>query len=62
MSKKTPSPNDQRANTLNPNNPAHRAAQNNRANQLNPNNPAYHAARTGGGDRPARPAPRGGQG
>lgn len=38
---KSPSPNDQRANVLNPNTPAHRAAQNNHANQLNPNNPAY---------------------
>ena len=34
-----PRPNDQRANTLNPNNAAHKAAQDNRANQLNPNHP-----------------------
>ena len=27
-----------RANTLNPNNPAHKAANDNRSNQLNPNN------------------------
>jgi hypothetical protein len=30
--------NDQRSNTQNPNNPAHKAAGDNRANQLNPNN------------------------
>jgi len=37
MAKKTPSPNDNRSNTKNPNNPAHKAAQDNRANQKNPN-------------------------
>lgn len=40
MSKRStrqPSPNDQRSNTLNPNNPAYKAARDNRANQLNPN-------------------------
>ena len=39
------SANDDRSNTLNPNNPAHRAAQNNRANQLNPNSQAYRSSR-----------------
>lgn len=33
----TPTPNDQRSNVKNPNNPAHKANQDNRANQLNPN-------------------------
>ncbi len=37
--------NDDRWNTLNPNNPAHRAAHDNRANQLNPNSPAYQSSR-----------------
>ena len=35
--KKPPSPNDQRSNVKNPNNPAFKKAQDNRANQLNPN-------------------------
>ena len=37
--------NDDRSNTMNPNNPAHRAAHDNRANQLNPNSPAYRSSR-----------------
>ena len=40
MSKKgktPPSPNDQRSNAKNPNNPAHKQAGDNRSNQLNPN-------------------------
>ena len=37
--------NDDRSNTLNPNNPAHRAAHDNRANQLNPNSEAYRSSR-----------------
>jgi hypothetical protein len=38
MTKKSPpSPNDQRSNVKNPNNPAHQAARDNRSNQLNPN-------------------------
>lgn len=41
---KTPTPNDQRSNVKNPNNPAHKANQDNRANQLNPN----HAPTKGG--------------
>ena len=39
-----PSPNDQRSNVKNPNNPASHAASDNRSNQMNPNNPAYRAA------------------
>ena len=33
-----PTPNDQRSNVKNPNNPAQKSAQGNRSNQLNPNN------------------------
>lgn len=33
----TPTPNDQRSDVKNPNNPANKSAQDNRANQLNPN-------------------------
>lgn len=35
------SPNDDRSDTLNPNNPAYDDARDNRADQLNPNNPSY---------------------
>lgn len=41
---KQASPNDQRSNVKNPNNPAHKAARDNRANQKNPN----HAPTKGG--------------
>ena len=34
-------PHAHRSNTLNPNNPAFKAAADNRSNQLNPNNPIY---------------------
>jgi len=34
-------PNDDRANSKNPNNPAYEASINNRLNQLNPNNPRH---------------------
>lgn len=34
-------PNDDRSNSLNPNNPASKAATDNRTDQLNPNNPEY---------------------
>lgn len=44
-----PSPNDQRANVMNPNNPAYQAAGDNRSNQMNPNNPAYWSSRGHGG-------------
>jgi hypothetical protein len=36
-----PSPNDQRSNSMNPNNPAYTASEVNRGVQLNPNNPEY---------------------
>jgi hypothetical protein len=39
------SPNDQRSDVYNPNNPDYKAAMDNRSNQLNPNNPAYHSSR-----------------
>jgi hypothetical protein len=42
---KNPTPNDQRSNVKNPNNPAHKANQDNRSNQLNPNH------------KPTNPAP-----
>ena len=45
---RAPSPNDQRSNTLNPNNPAYHAAADNRSNQLNPNNPEFHKSRESG--------------
>jgi len=35
------SPNDDRSNSKNPNNPAYHAATVNRDNQLNPNNPEF---------------------
>lgn len=43
---------DQRANVMNPNNPAYRAAADNRANQMNPNNPEHpsNRGRSGGGN------------
>ena len=40
-----PSPNDQRSNVMNPNNPEYQGAIDNRSNQLNPNNPAYRSSR-----------------
>ncbi len=39
MSIKKTSPNDQRSDAKNPNNPAYCAAQDNRSNQLNPHHP-----------------------
>ncbi|MHA2249907.1 MAG: hypothetical protein ACXAD7_06075 [Candidatus Kariarchaeaceae archaeon] len=39
------SPNDQRSNTFNPNNPAYKAARDNRSNQLNPRHPGYRSSR-----------------
>ena len=39
------SPNDQRSNALNRNNPAYAAAQDNRANQMNPTSDAYLKSR-----------------
>lgn len=40
--------NNQRANQMNPNNPAYKAGQDNRANQLNPNNWAHRSGRSQG--------------
>ena len=37
--------NDDRSDSMNPNNAAFNASPDNRANQLNPNNPAYHSSR-----------------
>ena len=39
------SPNDDRSDSLNPNNDAYHAAMDNHANQMNPNNPAYGSSR-----------------
>ncbi|MCH8064097.1 MAG: hypothetical protein IH861_16535 [Chloroflexi bacterium] len=39
------SSNDQRSNSMNPNNPAFQAANDNRSNQMNPNNAAYRSSR-----------------
>ena len=44
---RAPTPNDNRSVTMNPNNPAFRAAADNRSNQMNPNNPAYRSPRGG---------------
>ena len=38
-------PNDQRSNSMNPNNPAFQAANDNRSNQMNPNNATYRSSR-----------------
>ncbi len=40
-----PTSNDQRSNSMNPNNPAFQAANDNRSNQMNPNNAAYRSCR-----------------
>ena len=34
-------PNDDRSDSMNPNNPAYQASEDNRSDQLNPNNPEY---------------------
>jgi hypothetical protein len=44
-SKSGQSRNDQRSNSLNPNNAAYHASANNASNQGNPNNPAYGSSR-----------------
>ena len=41
---RSPSPNDQRSNSLNPNNAASRASANNRSNQMNPNNSSFRVS------------------
>ncbi|MBN1803500.1 MAG: hypothetical protein JW891_18465 [Candidatus Lokiarchaeota archaeon] len=38
---KNRSSNDDRSDSMNPNNPAYQASVDNRSNQLNPNNPEY---------------------
>jgi len=42
--------NDQRSDSMNPNNAAHQASIDNRANQLNPEHSAYHSSRGRNGD------------
>jgi hypothetical protein len=41
------SPNDQRSDSKNPNNPEHKDGVDNRSNQKNPNNPAHESSRAG---------------
>ncbi len=38
-----PSPNDQRSDSKNPNNPAHQAGQDDRSRRMNPQDPHYEA-------------------
>ena len=45
MSKGNRTPNDDRSDSKNPNNPAHEASEDNRGDQLNPDHEAYHASR-----------------
>ena len=39
-------PNDDRSDSKNPNNPANQASEDNRSDQLNPNNPEYKGEET----------------
>jgi hypothetical protein len=39
------SPNDDRSDSLNPNNPAYQESMENKSDQMNPNNPAYYSSR-----------------
>lgn len=55
MSSKTRTPNDDRAVSLNPNNPAHKAAQDNRSVQLNEPLPAPPAGSNEKGTAPRPP-------
>lgn len=41
MTKKSNASNNDRSNSMNPNNPAHHASTNNRGDQMNPNNSSY---------------------
>ncbi len=59
---RTPTPNDQRSNTKNPNNPAQKAAQDNRSNQLNPNSPRHSSNTQGGGTGGSTPGSNSGGG
>ena len=43
--KKSRTPNDDRSDSKNPNNPAYQASVDNRADQLNPKHEAYHSSR-----------------
>ena len=45
MAKSRASRNNQRSNSMNPNNPAYKASMDNRSNQHNPNNSSYHSSR-----------------
>jgi len=45
MSKGNRSPNDDRSDSMNPNNPAYDASVENRTDQLNPDHEAYEASR-----------------
>ncbi len=59
MKKSEPSPNDQRSNVKNPNNPAFKHAQDHRSVQLNPNDPHNTpAAPAAPPAPPAKPAAR----
>jgi hypothetical protein len=44
-------PNDDRSDSMNPNNDAYEASMDNRANQLNPNNDAYQGSNSAGEDQ-----------
>lgn len=50
-----PTPNDDRANTMNPNNPAHKDAQDNRAGQLNPEDPKHNPPQEAQQSPPKKP-------
>ena len=45
MARNRSSRNNQRSNSMNPNNPAYEASRDNRSNQHNPNNSSYHSSR-----------------
>jgi hypothetical protein len=44
-------PNDDRSDSMNPNNDAYDASMDNHANQLNPNNEAYQGSKSAGDDQ-----------
>lgn len=46
---KMPTPNDQRSDQMNPNNPGYKSAQENRSDQMNPNNPRHPSNTPGTG-------------
>lgn len=45
MNKKDRTPNDDRSDSLNPNNPAYQESLDNRSTQLNPQDKTYHSSR-----------------